>query len=33
MRKFIGDQIRKKRMDLKLYQRDLAEILGVDPVK
>jgi len=30
MCKFIGDQIRKKRMDLKLYQRDLAEILGVN---
>jgi hypothetical protein len=27
MRKFIGDQI-KKRMGLKLYQKDFPEILG-----
>jgi len=28
--KTVGDHIRKKRMDLKLFQRDIAKIIGVD---
>lgn len=26
----IGDHIRRRRMDLKLFQRDVANIIGVD---
>jgi DNA-binding transcriptional regulator YiaG len=26
----IGDHLRRKRLDLKLYQKDVAQILGLD---
>ena len=26
----IGDHLRKKRLDLKLYQKDVAKVIGVD---
>jgi len=26
----IGDHLRKKRLDLKLFQKDVAEVIGVD---